>query len=105
VAVQAADGGAYGAGQATAVDVLFYEVRDDLRVRLGGEDVPAAAELGAQLFVVLDDAVEDDGDVVWPRPTQASDEPTAAAMSASRLPTARTTPRPSSSIRAMPAES
>ena len=63
MAVQAANGGAYGAGQATAVDVLFYEVRDDLRVRLGGEDVPAAAELGAQLFVVLDDAVEDDGDV------------------------------------------
>ncbi len=43
---------------------------------------------------------------VWPRPTRAS-EPfsPAAAKSASRLPTARTTSMPPGSMRAMPAES
>ena len=42
VALQAADGGAHGAGQAAAVHGLFDEVGDDLGVRLRGERVSAA---------------------------------------------------------------
>src|SRR5262249_29175836 len=40
------------------------EVREDLGVRLGRERAPRALELFAQVAVVLDDAVMDDGDAV-----------------------------------------
>ena len=44
-------------------DALGDEVGDDLGVGLGAEAVAAGDELGAQLAVVLDDAVVDDDDV------------------------------------------
>jgi hypothetical protein len=55
----------HGLGE-VAVVVLFDEVRDDLAVRLGLEDVPALDEPLAQLAVVLDDAVMDGDDVALP---------------------------------------
>jgi len=46
------------------LQVVVDTVSDDLRVGLGGEAVAAALEVGAQLIVVLDDAVVDDGESV-----------------------------------------
>ncbi len=46
-----------------AVVVLFDQVRDDLGVGLGAEDVPFGPQLLAQVRVVFDDPVEDDVDL------------------------------------------
>ena len=47
-----------------AVVVALDQVGDDLGVGLGAEDVAVVLEVLAQLGVVLDDAVEDDVDLV-----------------------------------------
>ena len=60
VAVQKADRLADRSGEAAA-DALLDEMRDHLGVCLAGERMTALRELGAQLLVVLDDAVEHDG--------------------------------------------
>ena len=58
------DGGAGRVLRGRALrDAVGDQVGDDLGVGLGAEDVAAADELGAQLAVVLDDAVVDDDDV------------------------------------------
>jgi hypothetical protein len=44
--------------------VLVDAVRDHLGVGLGGEEITRRLQLGAQLVVVLDDAVVDDGKTV-----------------------------------------
>ncbi len=49
-------------GRETQLRVLLDQVHHHLGVRLAGEGVPALGEPGAQFLVVLDDAVEDDGD-------------------------------------------
>ena len=61
VPVHLAQGGAHGARQ-PLVHVLLDEVRHDLGVRLAREGVPALGEPGAQVLVVLDDAVDHDRD-------------------------------------------
>jgi len=59
------DGGAHGLEQvARRPQVVVDAVRDHLGVGLGGELVTLARRLGAQLLVVLDDAVVDDRDAV-----------------------------------------
>ena len=108
--------------------VPLDEVRDGLRVGLGGEAMPLAPEPLLQLAVVLDDPVEDDGEAlgiaagervriplgdppwvaqrVCPRPVVAGERPSPAAWRRlSRFPTARTYSSPSASRSAMPAES
>ena len=68
VAVQFGERAAHGRREvggvvlAPPVQVLLDEVRHDLGVGLAGERVAALGEAGAQLLVVLDDAVEDDAD-------------------------------------------
>src|SRR5690606_28466192 len=49
---------------AESLPVVVDAMRDDFRVRLRGEGVAEARELLAQLLVVFDDAVVDDGDAV-----------------------------------------
>ena len=53
-----------------AMVVALDEVGDRLRVRLGGEDVAVGLERLLQLAVVLDDAVEDDRDLLVGRAGQ-----------------------------------
>jgi hypothetical protein len=62
VAPQGTNRGAHGRREALT-EVLLDEVRHDLGVGLALELMPARAELGAQLLVVLDDAVDDDRDL------------------------------------------
>jgi hypothetical protein len=60
-ALQARQGLLHGVEQVAVVEVVD-EVSDDLGVGLAGEDIAAGFQLGAQLVVVLDDAVVDQGD-------------------------------------------
>ena len=64
-ALELRDGGAHGLEEvARHLEVVVDAVRDHLGVGLGGELVALALRLGAQLLVVLDDAVVDDRDAV-----------------------------------------
>ena len=63
VAVQLEERLAHGLGE-VAVVVRLEQVRDDLGVRLGAEDVPVGDQPLLERHVVLDDAVEHDGEAV-----------------------------------------
>ena len=64
-ALEAAHGVAHGRDQvalAGTVPGVLHEVRHDLGVGVGGKGVAIAGQVAAELAVVLDDAVVDDGD-------------------------------------------
>ena len=63
VPAQLAESGAHGLRQ-VAVEVALDQVADDLGVGLGAEHVAVLGQFLAQLAVVLDDAVQDDVDLV-----------------------------------------
>jgi hypothetical protein len=63
VALELRTGGADGADEAAVVEHP-HEVGDDFGVGLRGEALAVGDQPAAQLRVVLDDAVEDDGDLV-----------------------------------------
>jgi hypothetical protein len=128
VAAQLGEGGADRGGQ-VAVVVACDQVGDDLGVGFRAELLPFGLEPGAQLGVVLDDAVEDDvdpvgavavrvgvllGDATVGRPAGVGDTratppfPACSSIAArrlARLPTARTLSTRPPSITETPAES
>jgi hypothetical protein len=64
-AFQFRDRGAHGLEQVIGLlQVIVHAMRDHLGVGLRGERIPRRLQLGAQLVVVLDDAVVDDRDAV-----------------------------------------